>query len=195
MSCSDFDVKGYFLKELSGEENEAVRAHLPGCGGCREELEHLQMTGAALMTLREEEIPRRIAFVSDRVFEPSWWQRWWRSAPRLGFASAAILSLAILVHAFTRPAPVQQPPGLDTAAIEQMIEREVARRLDTAVAKAVNAAEQRGEAQTAQLLQAAEKRFEMLRQEDRVAVEETFALLKKQMNVTYLASANWGASR
>ena len=29
----------------------------------------------ALSTLREEEIPRRIAFVSDKVFEPRWWQK------------------------------------------------------------------------------------------------------------------------
>ena len=41
---------------------------------CREELARLRLTLDALSTLREEEMPRRIAFVSDKVFEPRWWQ-------------------------------------------------------------------------------------------------------------------------
>ena len=32
---------------------------------------------------------QRIAFVSDKVFEPRWWQTIWRSGPAMGFASAA----------------------------------------------------------------------------------------------------------
>ena len=34
----------------------------------------VRLTLDALSTLREEEVPRRIAFVSDKVFEPRWWQ-------------------------------------------------------------------------------------------------------------------------
>jgi hypothetical protein len=193
MSCSKFDVKGYFLEELSEEERGEIQAHLSRCEGCREELEQLRLTGAALMTVRDEEIPQRIAFVSDRVFEPNWWQRWWQSAPRLGFASAAILSLAIFFHAATRPAA--EAPGLDTAAVEQMVEREVARRLDAAVAQAVNAAEKRSETQTSEMLRAAEDRFEIQRRADMLAVQESFDYLRKQVNVSFLASANLGASR
>jgi anti-sigma factor RsiW len=193
MSCSKFDIKGYFLEELSEEERGEVQAHLPRCEGCRDELEQLQLTGAALMAVRDEEIPQRIAFVSDRVFEPNWWQRWWHSAPRLGFASAAILSLAILFHAVTQPAA--QAPGLDTAAVEQMVEREVARRVDAAVVQAVNAVEQRSEAQTSELLRAAEDRFEIQRRADMLAVQESFDYLRKQVNVSYLASAKFGASQ
>ena len=44
-----------------------------------------------MLSLPDEEIPQRIAFVSDRVFEPSWWQTVWRSGPAMGFASAVLL--------------------------------------------------------------------------------------------------------
>jgi len=195
MSCSEFDLKGYFLEELPGEERAQVEAHLPACQECREELARLRLTDAAMMTLRDEEIPQRIAFVSDKVFEPAWWQRLWQSAPRLGFASAAMLAAAIFVHAFTRPAPVIAPSGVETAEVERMIEREVARRLDTAVAEAVAAAETRNEERTAGLLQAAAEQFEMQRQADLLTVQESFDYLRKQMNVSYMASAYQEASQ
>ncbi|MGA2116802.1 MAG: hypothetical protein ABSH56_18845 [Bryobacteraceae bacterium] len=109
MSCSPFDLKEYFLRELNQADGSRVEAHLKSCAICREEMERLQLTEAALCSLREEEIPQRIAFVSDQVFEPSplrrWWGGFWGSSARLGFAAAAMLSGAILVSSFTRPAP------------------------------------------------------------------------------------------
>jgi len=109
MSCSPTDLKEYFLSELNLTDSGRVEAHLKSCSTCREELERLQLMQAALGSLREEEIPRRIAFVSDQVFEPSalrrWWGAFWNSSARLGFAAAAMVSGAILVSALTRPAP------------------------------------------------------------------------------------------
>ncbi|MGA1994731.1 MAG: zf-HC2 domain-containing protein [Bryobacteraceae bacterium] len=109
MSCSPFDLKEYFLRELSQTDAARVEGHLKSCPSCREEMDRLQLTEAALCSLREEEIPQRIAFVSDQVFEPSplgrWWGAFWGSSARLGFAAAAMLSGAILISAFTRPAP------------------------------------------------------------------------------------------
>ncbi len=192
MSCSNIDVKGYLLGELPEQEREEVAVHLAGCEACREEWDSLQLTHAALMSVREEEVPRRIAFVSDKVFEPNWWQRLWQSGPRLGFVSAMALSCAILIHGFTRPAPVGPAPTLDAAAVEQIVEREVAQRLDTAVAQAVATAEQRQEEKTTKLLAAAEQRFEMDRRADRLAVQETFEYLQKSMNSNFLASAEYG---
>ena len=96
MSCSPFDLKDYFLQELAGAQRVQVEGHVKSCLACREELERLQLTGAALFSLRDEEIPQRIAFVSDQIFEPSALRRWfsgfWGSTARLGFASAAMLS-------------------------------------------------------------------------------------------------------
>jgi anti-sigma factor RsiW len=188
MSCSEIDVKGYYLEELSPEELEEVERHLPVCQECREEVARLETTHAALLTVRDEEIPQRIAFVSDKVFEPNWWQRPWQSAPRLGFASAAMLSAAIFVHAYTRPAPVTQTAGLDQIEIQQLVEQTVAQRLDTAVAQAVAAANVKNEERTVELLQAAENRFDLRRREDRLIVEEAFDYLSKRVNVSQMAA-------
>src|SRR5579884_3143866 len=141
MSCSSIDLKAYALGELDDRGTRDAAAHVHTCNECREELERLRLTHMALLSLRDEEPPRRIAFVSDPVFEPKWWQRMWRSGPAMGFASAAMLSCAILLNAFSRPAPVtvvKAPvPTVDTAAIEQRIESRVNHRLSAAVAQAV----------------------------------------------------------
>jgi len=103
MSCSPFDLRDYFLHELADPQQRQVEAHVETCPACREELDRLRLTEAALFSLRDEEIPQRIAFVSDAVFEPSRWHRWWAafwgSSARLGFAGAALIAVALLVNA------------------------------------------------------------------------------------------------
>jgi anti-sigma factor RsiW len=115
MSCSPFDLRDYFLKELPDSERLQVEAHVRNCQPCLEELDRLRLTEAALFALREEEIPQRIAFVSDQVFEPSPWRRWWASlwgsTARLAFASAAMLSIAILVAALRPVGQIALVPG------------------------------------------------------------------------------------
>jgi anti-sigma factor RsiW len=146
MSCSPFDLNDYFLKELPDSERRQVEGHVRECRQCREELERLRRTEASLFALREEEIPRRIAFVSDKVFEPAPWRRWWAafwgSAARLGFASAAMLSVAILVFAMTRPAmapanvQAQIQAAVDKAVHESELRQSV--RTEKLVADIVN---------------------------------------------------------
>src|SRR5450759_5417462 len=83
MSCSSFDSepeskpdwKAYVLRELGQDAHRQAEAHLAACSTCHEEVATLRLTLDTLSTLREEEMPRRIAFVSDKVFEPRWWQR------------------------------------------------------------------------------------------------------------------------
>lgn len=100
MSCAPSDLRDYIFGELNEADALAVASHAKTCAGCREELERLRTTQASLLTLRDEEMPQRIAFVSDRVWEPSglrrWWLSVWNSGPKLVFASAAMLSLAII---------------------------------------------------------------------------------------------------
>lgn len=151
MSCSPFDLRDYVLKELSEPERKQVEVHIKGCPGCREEWERLRLTEAALFSLREEEIPQRIAFVSDKIFEPSPWRRawaaFWGSAARLGFASAAMLSVALVVFAVMRtaantPGPVASVPageiqGQIQAAVDRAVVASEARqqqKLEQAVA-------------------------------------------------------------
>ena len=126
MNCSQHDLKGYLLGELSEAERLLVENHLGACFGCREEHERLRLTAAALGGLPEEEMPYRIAFVSDKIFEPKGWAWLWNSAPRLGFVSAAMLAAAILVHGLARPAPT----ATEIVAMEARVRSEVVKRLE-----------------------------------------------------------------
>jgi len=196
MSCPEFDLKGYLLKELPRDEARATELHAAGCAACREELDRLSLTLTALRAVPEEEMPRRIAFVSDKVFEPRWWQAWLNSGPRMAFVSSLVLAMAILAHGVIRPVQVAGPaPALDTAVIEARVDREVARRLDQAVKQAVTESEARQAEKLQAVVAAAEKRFEFERQADRVQVEEAFNVVRKQMTRWYMASAEVGGAR
>ena len=188
MNCSPFDLQDYFLKELPNPHQREVEGHLTRCPVCREELDRLHMTQAALFSLRDEEIPQRIAFVSDKVFEPSplrrWWNAFWGSSARLGFASAAILSAAILVSTLTRPAPAPAPQAaspvaaLTHAEIEQQVRASVA----TAVARAVADVEARQSAKTNQLVADLQRSNEEARRGLWLAAEEFDRMQRKAGN-------------
>ncbi len=151
MSCSPFDLNDYFLQELPDPQQRQVEAHVKTCGPCCEELDRLRIMGAALRALPDEEIPQRIAFVSDKIFEPSPWRRrlaaFWNSGARLGFAGAAMLSASLMVFAFhpapapvtivrtvTAPAPASQ---VQASVVKPVSEAEVQRRIQAAVDAAV----------------------------------------------------------
>ncbi len=196
-----FDLKEYALGECPREESHRVEAHVAECDACREELARLQLTQATLAALRDEEIPRRIAFVSDKVFEPHWYQRLWNSGPRLAFLAASLLACAIFVHAFVGPARTPAAPQLATFTaneIAERVQREVSARLDgavqTAVAKAVAASEERQQRKTAELLQAADRRYELDRRATLEAVREQTAILQKQVNNMYVVAQNMRTS-
>ena len=155
MSCSPFDLRDYFLKELPESEQRQVEAHVRNCPPCLEELDRLRLTEAALFALREEEIPQRIGFVSDQVFEPSPWRRWWGafwgSTARLAFASAAMLSIAIVVAALHPAGPIAVPHGAPQVA-QAISDTEIQTRIDNAVAKAVAQVDARQTEKTKQLM-------------------------------------------
>jgi anti-sigma factor RsiW len=156
MSCSPFDLKDYFLQELASAQRIQVETHVKSCLACREELERLQLTGAALFSLRDEEIPQRIAFISDQIFEPSPLRRWfsgfWGSTARLGFASAAMLSLSIVYFAATRPAPSPGRTAAATVAAVIPSPGEIQQQIDQAVSKAVAEVEARQAEKNTQLV-------------------------------------------
>ena len=156
MTCSPFDLRDFFLQELTDPQQRQVEAHIKLCQPCREELDRLRVTEAALLSVRDEEIPQRIAFVSDKIFEPSPWRRWWAafwgSAARLGFASAAMLSTAIVIYAL-HPAGQQARPMVTAAQAPQPVvqtisDAEIQSRIDVAVSKAVAQVERRQEEKT-----------------------------------------------
>ncbi len=177
-SCSPFDVKDYFYRELADPARLQVEAHIKTCAACREELDRLRQTEQALFALRDEEIPQRIGFISDPVFEPSVWRRawasFWNSGPRLGFASAAMLSAALVVFALVRPAPApvvrvaaaDAPAAAVTAlAVSEAV---IQARIDAAVAKAMAPVEERQQAEIRQVkadLESARQRLILAAQE------------------------------
>jgi len=167
------DWKSYALGELDARARQEAESHVAACADCQDELAGLRVTLDAMATLREEELPRRIAFVSDKVFEPRWYEKLFL---RPSFAAAGLIAAAILVHAFVRPvsAPANAPQSMaqvDTRAIEARVTAEVTARLqnemaaavntavNTAVTKAVADTEKRDDQRTAQLLSASDRRY------------------------------------
>jgi anti-sigma factor RsiW len=126
MSCEKFDWKAYTLGELAANERREAETHAATCEGCRGELAHVRLTIDTLSALREEEVPRRIAFVSDKVFEP----RWWNVFLKPSFVAALVLAAAILMHGY-----LVRPPAVDEASIQT--------RVNQAVMRAVADVEQR----------------------------------------------------
>ena len=178
MSCSPFDLKDYLFGELNAAERSAVDQHVNACVLCREELAALNTTRVALISIADEEPPRRIAFVSDKVFEPKWYQKLWASGPRLGFASAALLAAAIVVHGFA----VQPPP---TAAMTAqvpvaVIEAEVSKRVQVEVAKAVAAQEQQQLAKTLEIVNARLKHSNKEHREELLMIGDYLERLEKR---------------
>src|SRR6185369_2626554 len=190
MSCSPFDLRDYLLGELPQPDCRQVESHVRACGDCREELDRLRTTHAALRSLADEEIPQRIAFVSDKVFAPSPWRRaaqaFWNSSARLGFVSAAMLSCALVVTALYRPSPV--PAGSTTVSqVEKAqmdrLQADFDRRIQASVQKAVAESEARQAEKTTKLIQDFEKKSEMDHLGLRVAFSETLEMAQKQRNL------------
>ncbi len=125
MSCEQYDWKAYALGEMTLAERREAEAHGAACERCRNELAHVRLTVDTLSALREEEPPRRIAFVSDKVFEPRWWQMFLRPS----FAAALVVAAAILMHGY-----LVRPAATDA---------EIQARVDQAVSKAVAGVEER----------------------------------------------------
>ncbi len=184
------DWKAYALGELTSDARREAEAHAATCSDCQDELAGLRVTLDAMATLREEEVPRRIAFVSDKVFEPTWWQRTLASFRQPSFAAGAVVAAAILVHAFVRPAGV--PQGTAPVNLTAQINAEIGKRVqeqvqaqlhsavDQAVAKAVADTEKSDDQRAAQVLAAAERRY-----------ADTADLLSRQ--VTQMYALNTGA--
>ncbi|HLY18275.1 MAG TPA: hypothetical protein VKR61_13675 [Bryobacteraceae bacterium] len=190
MSCSPFDLRDYYFKDLAENERRLTEVHVKTCAQCREELDRLRGTEAALLTLPDEEIPQRIGFVSDPVFQASafrrGWDALWGSAARLGFASAAMLSVALITFALIRPASQSgaPAPAIDRAALEA----DFSRRLNDAVQRAVAQSEARQSSRTQELLATAEKRQELDIQAMRIRFNEYVEVEKKRQNLLLQAS-------
>lgn len=139
MDCHAFDWRGYGLGELPAAEAAECERHLDSCEKCRMELSRWQTTLAAVRSLPQVEPPRRIVFVSDTGLPEPWWRRMWKAGPQLGFASAAMLSLAIVTHGLVARPPAATAPA-PQAGIEARIQAEAQKEIERRLPAAVNAA-------------------------------------------------------
>jgi anti-sigma factor RsiW len=153
-NCGQFDWKAYTLGELDAPARREAEAHTTTCASCREELAGMRLTLDVMATLKEEEMPRRIAFVSDKVFEPRWYQRLWSPT----FAGATLLAAAILVHGFARPSS-----GVDQA------------QMDAAVTKAVEQVEAKHQEQLAEVVTA----YDILNKQFRQVYMQTSGIVRQ----------------
>ena len=97
MRQAPHDLRDYALGELTVAERAEVDAYLAAEPAAREELARLRVACEALEALPAEEPPRRIAFVSDKIFEPSLAARclrWLRlDGPRFALGMSALLAV------------------------------------------------------------------------------------------------------
>jgi|YNPMSStandDraft_1061717.scaffolds.fasta_scaffold04840_3 hypothetical protein len=194
MPCADFDWKGFVLQEAAPAERRAMEEHLKTCAACRREVDALGLTLVAVRQLPQQPIPRRLAFVSDPVFELPWWKRLWRMpAPAWGFATAALLVAAVALYGtLIRVPPPQAAVQADPAAVERAVQAELERRLPAAVEAAVRTQLGPAVSQLEARLAAFEQKAEQQRRADLRDVTAAFELLQKRINNVYLASAHYG---
>lgn len=177
-ACERADlVRDYAFDELAPAERRAMEQHFASCAGCAAELDRLRLTTAALRVLPDVEVPRRIAFVSDKVLEQkqSWWAAFWNSGARLGFASACVLAGGLVFAAAHRQPEVRTV--VQTASASQA-------QIDAAVSKAVSQAVEKAHADDARLTQAAldavDAKYEAKQRELLVNLQQSYEFMQKQ---------------
>jgi anti-sigma factor RsiW len=181
-------VRDYAFDELPASERREMEQHLAACSECVAELDGLRLTTAALRSLPDREIPQRIAFISDKVFEPSPVARFFRSfaSPWAGFASTAVMAAVLLFTALHRPPEAR-------TVIQTASGADVSKQIDDAVAKAVAQVRTQDAASAAQVIKAALDAAELKHQQEHrmlvAAMEQNLEYMQKRMGtLTTLAS-------
>jgi anti-sigma factor RsiW len=175
-------LRDYAFDELPAAARTEMERHIRGCEECALELDRLRMTTAALRVIPDQEIPQRIAFVSDKVFEPNWFMRFWNSGAKLGFASACVLAAALVASAWHVAGVKQEPAQSRTIIQTTSVPRQ---QIDEAVAKAVAQVRQEDAQMIQAALQASEVRHDKEFRNQMVAMQETLEVQKKKYNRMY----------
>jgi anti-sigma-K factor RskA len=186
-------LKDYVFGELAGPEKRAVEQAIREDAGLREEYERLRVTETALFSVREEEMPRRIAFVSDKVFAPKWYHAIWNAGPRLGFAGAALVAGALVFHAVWRPVervetPVTVAAQMSQAEIDKRVSERVAAEMARLLPAAVERLDSEHKVQMAAAVREVEKRSARERQEELELLQANFSLWQQKMSKMYMAA-------
>ena len=202
MAECPYDLRDYLLDELTPRERAEVERYLESSSEARQELERLRLTHSALQRLPDEEIPRRVAFVSDKVFEPSpamrFWREFWTAAPRAAFGMAAVLLVLFGGMWLTRPAvtvdetgwrvafgaasPAVAPAGLtpeQTAQVRQVVFQAIAERQQQQSAMLASMISEQQRGQTVSPAEMARVRREV--QEMRSDLSDSYTLIRRDI--------------
>jgi anti-sigma factor RsiW len=187
--CDREQLRDFAFDELPAPARAAMERHLAVCEACAAELAQLQLTTAALRVLPDREIPQRIAFVSDKVFQPSpvlrLFSGFWNSGARLAFASACVLAAAIVISAYRRPVEIR---ALRQPSVAATLSRdELSREMDARIKRAVSDAVARVHHEDAQVMKAAldtaDRKADQQRRTLMVAMSEQMNTLQKRLGV------------
>lgn len=191
MGQPEIDLNAYALGEGTAAEREAAAAFLAANPEEHDEFERLQYALTALGSVRDEEIPRRIAFVSDPVFEPSLWQRFWSSTPRLAFAGLSMVAAAVTAHGYLMrpiaPQVIYQQASANAPAID--VDATVRRAVNDAVAAVEARSDARMKQEVSLAVAATEKKFTQEIQLMSATMQENETILRKQLNRMYVTNA------
>jgi Putative zinc-finger len=170
-------VPDYAFDELGPAERRSVELHLRQCTACASELDQLRLTTAALRVLPDQEVPRRIAFVSDSpTAAAGWLSGFWNSAARLGFASACVFAAGLsFAAAHRQPAVVTPMATVSDTAIQQAVDKAVALAVDRAHAEDIQ--------MTRAALDAVDSKYALKQRDLMVAMQETMADERKRLDL------------
>lgn len=132
------ELSAYLDGRLEAAAARRMEAHLVGCARCREELESLRDTVAALAALPQTPAPRSFRLTPKDVERSKATPVWvgWLPALRLASAAATVLLLMVLgADALLYPPALPAPAamGLAAQAPKEGITREAAQQVPPAV--------------------------------------------------------------
>ena len=188
-----YDLRDYVLGELTTAEREQVELWLQTAPpAARAEVERLELTLRALQSAPEEIPPRRLAFVSDKVFEPSRGVRLWRwlagAGPRFAFGLAAALAVVFAGVWATEPTLRADEQGwtlsfgVEPAPTPVVDELEIGARIEAAVAASEERQRRVAERLAAAQVAEAEQRWQAEIHATRVDIEAGWRLMTERQD-------------
>src|ERR1700689_2927596 len=171
-------IPDYAFDELAPADRRGVELHLRECAACAGELDQLRLTTAALRVLPDQEVPRRIAFVSDSpATAAGWLSAFWNSTARLGFASACVLAAGLSYAAAHRQPLVVAPTAtVSDATIQHAVDKAGALAVDKAHAEDIQ--------MTKAALDAVDTKYALKQRDLMVAMQETMADERKRLDLS-----------
>ena len=192
MHCDGLDVKAYVLGEIRPQQARQIEDHLKDCARCRQAVQEWRHVTKLLKQLPQVEVPRRLVFVRDPVFQLPWWQRVWQNKPVLALAASLILAVGLALHGYlTRPQSVTVAEQ-QLNALRQQVRAEVRAQLEAERAQLLKQVEQRIDTLETTLRQGLVDRVLTVHHSDVRMLEEGLEYLRRQVGYLYLASAEAG---